>query len=145
MGKTLSDAEVLRQVPEARRRAARLRQRVPHAETVRLDRGSRTIHLVLTNGTSLGIPIDLVPALRRASDRDLGQAVVGPGGVGVRWEGLGVDLTVESLARMALGATVLLRAAGAAGGAARTTAKARAARLNGLRGGRPRKKEVRPA
>ena len=46
--------------------------------------------------------------------------------------------TVAGLARMVLGTQGLLRAAGSVGGAVRTRAKARAARLNGRKGGRPR-------
>ena len=134
-----SDAEVLAQSPAARERARQLRQHTPHAKTAYFDRAVRRIVVVLTNGASLVVPVGLVPVLRAASDKDLAEVVVGPAGVGLRWERLDADLTVASLARLALGAQVLLRAAGAAGGAVRTSAKARAARLNGLRGGRPPK------
>jgi hypothetical protein len=94
--------------------------------------------VVLTNDASLVIPTALVPRLRAASDEELSDIRVGPAGVGLRWERLDADVTVASLARLALGSSVLMRAAGAAGGAVRTSAKANAARRNGLRGGRPR-------
>src|SRR5687767_8037966 len=99
----IPDAAVRAQIPAARRRAQRLRQHVPHAKTVYLDRAGRRIVVVLTNGAELGIPVGLVPVLRDASDRDLADVVVGPGGVGVRWERLDADLTVAGLARFALG------------------------------------------
>jgi hypothetical protein len=94
---------------------------------------------VLTNGAAFEVPIDLVPALTAASDIELAEVVVGPAGAGPRWKSLDIDLSVATLASAALGATVLLRAAGSVGGAARTRAKKRAARLNGMKGGRPRK------
>jgi hypothetical protein len=95
--------------------------------------------VVLTNGASLVIPTALIPVLQGASERDLSDVSVGPAGVGLRWEHLDADVSVANLARLALGPSVLMQAAGAAGGAARTFAKSKAARRNGLRGGRPRK------
>jgi hypothetical protein len=62
---------------------------------------------------------------------------VGPAGVGLPWDALDVDLSVVGLARLVLGSSALMRAAGSAGGSARSPAKAAAARKNGLRGGRP--------
>lgn len=134
----ISDAQVLAQIPAARRRAERLRQRVPHAARVRFARAAGQIILDLTNGSSLGIPVALIPGVKGAPDRALADVQVVPGGVGIRWPALDADVSVVALARLALGAGVLLKAAGAAGGSARSAAKARAARLNGKRGGRPR-------
>ena len=139
MGKRVSDTELLRQMAAARRRTARLRRTVPHASAVRFDRRLGQVAIALTNGALLGIPVDLVDALRGADARDLADVSVGPGGVGLHWEALDVQVSVASLARLALGSGVLLRAAGAAGGSARSAAKSAAARRNGRRGGRPRK------
>jgi hypothetical protein len=111
----------------------------PHANRARFDKGQRTLHVVLTNGAAFEVPVDLVSALAAASDKELAEVEVGPAGAGLRWESLDTDLSVATLASAALGATVLLRAAGSLGGSARTRAKKRAARLNGMKGGRPRK------
>ena len=139
MGKTtISDQEILAQIPAARRRAQRALRTQPHAAGVRYDRALRTIQLTLTNGVILAVPVQLVAALRHATDRDLAEVAVGAAGVSLRWDRLDVDLGVAGLAQAALGRHTLLRAAGAAGGAARTPAKVRAARLNGRKGGRPR-------
>lgn len=135
---TLTDREILAQIPAARRRAERLRRTTPHAEQARYDRGTRQLHLHLTNGVALVIPIALIPGLQKAADKDLSEVEVGPAGIGLHWERLDADITVATLARLVLGTQGLLRAAGSAGGAARTKAKARAARLNGHKGGRPR-------
>lgn len=139
MGKpTISDREILGQIPAARRRAQRALRTQPHAARVRYDRIHRTIQLTLTNGVALVVPVQLVEALHHATDRDLAEVAVGAAGVGLRWDRLDVDLSVAGLAQAALGRHTLLRAAGAAGGAARTPAKVRASRLNGRKGGRPR-------
>ncbi len=142
---TLTDREILAQIPAARRRAERLRLTTPHAERVRYDRRTRQLHIDLTNGAALIIPIALISSLRTAADKDLCEVEVGPAGVDLHWERLDADLTVASLARLVLGTQGLLRAAGSAGGAARSSAKARAARLNGRKGGRPRGVSAKPA
>lgn len=135
---TLSDSEILAQIPAARRRAERLRLTTPHAERARYERRTRQLHILLTNGAALSIPVALIPGLRAAADKDLGEVVIGPAGVDLHWERLDADLTVAGLARLVLGTQSLLRAAGSAAGSVRTKAKARAARLNGRKGGRPR-------
>lgn len=135
----LRDAEVLGQIAGARRRARESLLAEPHAREARFTRSRRTLYVLLTNGASFETPVHLVPALRCASDSDLAGVRVGPAGVGLHWEHLGVDLSVAKLATAALGPSILLRAAGSAGGSSRTPAKARAARANGRKGGRPRK------
>lgn len=137
--RSLSDAEILAQVPAARQRAQRKLLTEPHAQRARFDKGHRTLHVMLTNGAAFQIPIDLIPALKAVSGKELADVKVGPAGVGLRWERLDADLSVAALASAALGSTVLLRAAGSLGGSARTRAKQRAARRNGQKGGRPRK------
>jgi len=142
--RSLTDDEIRAQIPAARRRAERLRQTTPHAERARYDRSTRQLHIQLTNGAGLIIPVALISSLRNAADKDLSAVEVGPAGIDLHWERLDADLTVASLARLVLGTQGLLRAAGSAGGAARTQAKARAARLNGRKGGRPRRASVKP-
>lgn len=132
----IADDDILAQLPAARRRAHASH---PVASKARYERAHRRLHVTLTNGATLLVPIDLIASLRQASDLDLSEVSVGVAGVGLRWERLDEDLSISGLARVALGRQVLLQASGAAGGAARTVAKARASRANGLKGGRPRK------
>lgn len=135
----ISDAEILAQIPRAEARAARARRTQPHAESARYERKSRMLHIRLTNGSGLSIPVVLLPELARAADPDLADVTVGPAGIGLHWKRLDADLSVAGIARLALGAHTLLRAAGTAGGLVRSAAKADAARRNGKLGGRPRK------
>lgn len=134
--RVIHDRDILAQIPAARRRA---RDSHPVAAGARYDCAHRCLHVTLTNGAALLVPIDLIALLRRATDRDLAEVSVGVAGVGVRWERLDEDLSLSGLARVALGRQILLRASGAAGGASRTPAKAEASRANGRKGGRPRK------
>ena len=133
---TRSDAQILAQLPAARRRARATKAVV---QTARYQRGHRRLEVVLSSGATLLVPVDLIASLRHATDAELADVRVGPGGLGLRWERFDEDLSIAGLARVALGRDVLMRASGAAGGAARTDAKSRASRANGRKGGRPRK------
>jgi hypothetical protein len=64
--------------------------------------------------------------------------VVG-GGSTLRWDGLDVDLSVAGLLLSAVDPQERVRQLAALAGRATTEAKAAAARLNGAKGGRPRK------
>ncbi len=139
---TLTDSAILALVPRARGRARRALDREPHAAAVRYHRAGRRLLVHLTNGAALIIPIQLVRSLRDARDEDLGDVSVGPAGLGLHWERLDEDLSIAGLATVAFGSPTLVRAWGAAGGGARTAAKALAARRNGRKGGRPRKAPV---
>jgi hypothetical protein len=136
----LSDSAILAQLPAARRRA---NAEEPRAERVRYDRAGRRFQVTLTNGVVLTVPADLIASLRHAADHDLGAVRVGVAGLSLRWEPLDEDLSIAGLAAAAMGRRLLLRASGAAGGSARTAAKARAARENGKKGGRPRRSGAR--
>ena len=135
----VTDADILAQIPDAVARANRARRTKPHAKAARYDRATRVLHVQLTNGVTLSIPVSLMPELSRASDAELSRVEVGPAGIGLHWERLDVDLSVSGLARVVLGTRSLMQAAGAAGGRVRSTAKTLAARENGKKGGRPRR------
>ena len=139
----LTEEEILAQIPAARARARRERLTKPHAVSARYDRRTRMLHVALENGGAFAFPVALVPELAAASDADLAAVEVDWAGSGLRWEALDADLSVAGLARAVFGARTLLSAAGAAGGAARTRAKGAAARENGAKGGRPRKRGAR--
>lgn len=63
-------------------------------------------------------------------------------GYGLHWESLDADLTVPGLLAGIFGSTAWMRELGRRGGSAASEAKARAARENGRKGGRPRKKRA---
>ena len=117
---------------------ASLRTR-PHAVAARYSKVAKAVVVSLRNGAAVSIPLAMIPGLAGASDAQLREVLVGPAGVGLHWERLDVDVSVAALAQMVLGTRTLMSAAGAAGGSARSQAKAIAARRNGKKGGRPRK------
>jgi hypothetical protein len=132
---SLSDREIRAQIPAARRRGAQL----PRAVGARYERTTRVLVITMGNRAALVLPVNLLPGLRGASDAELADIRLDPAGWGVGWERLDVDYSVAGLAELVIGRSAMLRGAAAAAGSVRTPAKARASRLNGRKGGRPRK------
>ena len=133
----LSDKEILAQIPAATARAKLAQRTEPHAYAAQYDRSDRALHIELTNGASFSLPVDIIPELKSASETELEAIQIGPAGVGLHWEALDADLSVAGLAKLVLGSSALMSAAGTVGGSAKSPAKAAAARNNGLKGGRP--------
>jgi len=136
----LTDAEVMAQIPAARAREARERKRGLRATSAKYDRAARRVVLELTNGYSFAFPVGAIRALGGATPGQLVAVEIDPSGRALRWEALDVDLSVPGLLLSALGADERLRHLASMAGRARTDAKARAARSNGLKGGRPAKR-----
>lgn len=98
------------------------------------------IAIKLATGVELAIPRKLLQGLERATPEQVGEVeILGPGS-SLHWESLDVDHYVPSLIEGVFGNRRWMSELGKRGGAARTAAKARAARENGRKGGRPRKK-----
>lgn len=133
-----SDKEIIRQLPAAKARSRlALAKRVRAAEA-HVDPRTRLLTVVLTNGSRFSVPTTKVPGLQRAPLHAVRQVAIDSVGLGLHWANLDVDLSVVGLARVMLGDSNLLAAAGAAGGNATSSAKSDAARRNGMKGGRPK-------
>lgn len=99
--------------------------------------------LLLTNGVVVGIPVEKIRYLTRATPAQLQAVSLTPGGFGVCWESLDVDVSVPDLILDTFGRAPFMGALGSIGGRATSESKAAAARRNGVRGGRPRKNAAR--
>lgn len=97
--------------------------------------------ITLASGVTVQLPIRLLPALRRVSDDTRLGVIVSPGGTGLRWDSIDADYELSGLLVAAIWPKprAAMRVMGQAGGRATSDAKARAARANGAKGGRPRK------
>jgi hypothetical protein len=98
------------------------------------------IELVFKGGGSMIIPRPVVPGLERASASKLGAVVVSPAGDALSWPSLDVDVYVPGLVERAFGTRLFAASTGRRGGRRRSKAKAAAAKANGAKGGRPRKR-----
>jgi hypothetical protein len=135
----LTDKEILAQLPTARERGRRLNALEPRAKRARYDRARGLIVVELTNGVFFGFPARLGQGLRGASAAQLAEVEISPSGEALHWDGLDTDLRVAALLQGVFGTKSWMRELGRAGGRVRSDAKARAARMNGAKGGRPRK------
>jgi len=136
----LSDAEILAQIPAARARERREQKQGLRASAARYDRTTGRVVLELTNGCLFAFPVATIPALQSTSPSTLATVEIDPSGGALRWDSLDVDLSVPGLLLSVVGVDERLRHFAGLAGSVRSDAKARAARANGRKGGRPKKR-----
>lgn len=134
-----TDAELERQHKEAVKRGKRAEASEPQAKAARYDRRSKRLAVELANGATFLIPINLLQGFEGAPPDDIAAVEVVPRGSALCWEKLDLDYSVAGLVAGVFGNRAWMSELGRHGGHARSEAKARAARANGARGGRPRK------
>lgn len=106
----------------------------------RYDADADAIDLRFGGGGSMSIPRRIVPGLERASESKMETIVVSPAGDALSWPSLDVDVYVPGLVERAFGTRLFAASTGRRGGRRRSKAKAAAAKANGAKGGRPRKR-----
>jgi hypothetical protein len=112
------------------------REGEPRATGAHYDRGSGRIIVALTNGCTFAFPPRLVRELETATDDQLDAVEILGAGYGLHWEALDADLSVPGLLAGLFGTRAhMARLAGQT----ISPAKSAAARINGAKGGRPRK------
>jgi len=139
MIKKLTDEGLKREVARSRE-AGRLADAVePRALSAHYDRAKGLVELQLKNGCHFAFPPALTEGLAGAPAELLEEVEVLGDGYALRWEKLDADFTVPGLLAGNLGSRRwMAEELGRAGGNAKSDAKARASRRNGLKGGRPR-------
>jgi hypothetical protein len=111
-----------------------------YAVAARYDRRRSRVVVKLNTGVELTFPTELAEGLRGAPDEALAKVEISPGGLGLHWPKLDTDLYVPAMIQGVFGnRRWMARELGSKGGSARSVAKSAAARLNGRKGGRPRK------
>jgi hypothetical protein len=134
----LSDAELLRQI-EAAREADRIADLTePRASHAFYDESTGRIVVELKLGSAFAFPPSLYPELEERTPQELARVQVSPSGEGLHWDEIDVHLATAGVLVTILGPS-MFRAFASVGGKSRTERKAAAARLNGAKGGRPRK------
>jgi hypothetical protein len=108
--------------------------------SARYDSDAEAIDLRFGGGGSMSIPRKLVPGLERATETKIESIVVSPAGDALSWPSLDVDVYVPGLVERAFGTRLFAASTGRRGGRRRSKAKAAAAKTNGAKGGRPRKR-----
>ena len=104
------------------------------------DLTSDAVRLEFRGGGSMTIPRRLIPGLEGKPASALESISVSPAGDALLWRSIDADVYVPGLVERAFGHRLFAASAGRRGGRRRSKAKAAAARLNGAKGGRPRKR-----
>lgn len=114
-----------------------------HATAARYDAPSGRLIVSIHNGVELAVPVRLIEELSGSDPADLAEIEITPAGLGLHWPRLDADVYVPGILSGAFGSRAWMAAQlGAQGGRASTPAKAAAARANGAKGGRPRKRQA---
>jgi hypothetical protein len=87
----------------------------------------------------------LAQGLANAQASELIDIEISPQGTGLHWPKLDADLTVEGLLAGLFGSRSWMRTHAAKAGRVKSIAKTQAAKVNGAKGGRPRKSSTAPA
>lgn len=128
------------EIEAANRRAEKRTRKGPTALSARYDKRTRRIVIRLSSGLDIGFDPRDAQGLERAQPSQLDEIEISPSGLGIHFPKLDADLYLPALLEGLLGSRAWMAARlGAEGGQAKTPAKRAAARLNGRRGGRPRK------
>ncbi len=113
----------------------------PRAVSARYNRKTGRVTIDLMNGCSYVFPTGLVQDLSEASPEDLTDVEIDGMGFNLHWPKLDVDLYVPALVAGIFGTQDWMRKALARqAGRSTSAAKTAAARVNGRKGGRPRKR-----
>jgi hypothetical protein len=129
------------QIDAAEARGREIMRREPRATGARYDAVSGRVVIDLANGCTYAFPAALAEDLQGASEQALAEVQVEGAGFDLHWPALDVDLYVPALVAGIFGTKAwMARELARRAGQATSPAKAAAARRNGARGGRPRKR-----
>ena len=93
----------------------------------------------LSDGTRIPLLRENVQGLQSATRKQLAEVEINGLGTGLRWPSLDLDMYVPALFKGVYGNKAWMKQLGRNGGSVRSDAKATAARVNGTKGGRPKK------
>lgn len=137
MAERLSDDEILAQAAIAQRRAEQADAVEPRAASARYDAETGLVTVELRNRCTFAFPAEMEPELAVLDPAALAGVRVAPGGRGLHWDDADVHVDVPGLIAHAVGLDAW---APKYLGSRTSAAKSRAARENGKKGGRPRRR-----
>jgi len=105
----------------------------------RPGRGLDLLILQMSDGHRCVLPREDLQGLQGATSEQIATVEILGNGTGLRWPSLDVDLYVPALLRGIYGTRQWMAQIGRSGGSTTSTAKRKSSRLNGLKGGRPKR------
>jgi len=134
-----TDAEIERAIEKAA--ALREEARVMAVE-YRPGPGLDLLILKMNDGHRVLVPREDLEGLQTATKEQIREVEILGNGTGLHWPALDLDYYVPHPLRGVYGTKRWMAQIGRSGGSVTSKAKKRAARANGLKGGRPRRKEL---
>ena len=126
----------------ANTRAHEMQRDFPRAVSARYDRVSGRVVVELSSKLAVSFRPGDAQGLEHAKPSELADIELSPSGFGIHFPKLDADFYVPALLEGFLGSRKWMAARmGEAGGKSRSRAKKTAARVNGAKGGRPRRRE----
>lgn len=113
----------------------------PRIDRTTYDNRSRLLHLAMRGGAGVDIPIDLFDDFNGATPEQIANCKLHENGASLHWDELDIQMETISILQIAFRFRTVTDNARQAG-SARSPAKAAAARRNGAKGGRPKKRVV---
>ncbi len=111
----------------------------PRAESAGYDEANDLIVIRLKNGAIFSFPPQLAQGLVNATPEQLNDIWISASGSSIHWESLDVDFGITELLAGIFGTQASMSELGRKGGEKTSSAKAKAARENGKKGGKPKK------
>ncbi|HEY7770024.1 DUF2442 domain-containing protein [Longimicrobium sp.] len=139
---SLTDEEIFAMLPAADEATRIAELTEPQAKSAHYDPATGRIVVELKLGSAFAFPPSMFSELAGHTPEELAKVEVEPFGEALVWEELDVGIAVAGIIVEILG-DAMLKAFASRGGSSTSERKAAAARANGRKGGRPRKK--RPA
>ena len=126
------------QINSAIARARQLEAHDPRVVSLQYESKEDLVSLSFADGLKILIPRKQLQGLERANQTQLSKIEIVGNGTGLHWPLLDVEHYVLGLLEHRFGTKRWMNEIGRRGGLAKSEAKTKAARRNGLKGGRPR-------
>ena len=138
MAAELTQQEIDRQIDDA---IARSSEQIsePKACEVIYNRESRKIVIHFDNDCTFECPVSLLQGVSDLTDDEIGEVELTPAGWGITWSNADLDFGVNELVQGVFGTKAWMKEIAAKGGRSRSEKKQAASRINGAKGGRPKK------
>ena len=109
----------------------------PVATSFKFNAVDRIFSIRTNDGSRIDFPVWKIKELRKASNEEIKKAYITKAGDAIHWDELDAHYTVAGLAANVFGTREWMRELAKIGGSVSSDAKAKAARSNGQKGGRP--------
>ncbi len=139
---TFSDEAVSKSLESATKRGQKFLDSAARASSAVFDPERNLIVIELTNECVFGFPPHFIRELQSASADEIAKVSITTQGTAIHWEDLDAHYRLVGLLNGIFGTKTWMAELGRKGGRVSTEAKSKAARLNGAKGGRPRKGEI---